>query len=223
MSGCEACTTDVDLVGSIKASGAVGQPVAFDLTGAGWNSPSVLGLCPTVVRVYDNSNRILEEHPIDAVRRGENDCDVAGPGTRFTVDAPETAVAGTVRLTVELYRLIEGHVPGVGQTTENNRVAIRARREVAVDIASSPPGQHAAHRGLHRHARLTVGRARRPARLGSLERRRGADRRPRVGPRRRRLVRDGGGSADADDPVRPARAHASWGSASSTRRVRWGR
>ena len=125
-------------MGPIKATGAVGQPVGFDLTGAGWNSPSVVGLCPTVVRVYDNSNRILEEHPIDAVRRGENDCDVTGPGTRFTVDAPETAVAGTVRLTVELYRLIEGHVPVVGGTSETNRVAIRARRDVAVDIAARP-------------------------------------------------------------------------------------
>ena len=139
VSGCEACTTDVDLVGPIKASGAVGQPVAFDLTGAGWNSPSLFGLCPTLVRVYDGA-RVVEEHPIDAVRRGQNDCDVTGPGTRFTVDVPGTAVAGTVRLTVELYRMIEGHVPGVGQTTENNRLAIRARREVAVDIASSPPG-----------------------------------------------------------------------------------
>src|SRR5688572_11959085 len=92
VSGCEACTTDVSLMGPIKATGMVGQPVAFDLTGAGWNSPSVYGFCPNVVRVYDPSNnRLLDEHPIDATRRGQFDCDVAGPGTRFTVDVPGAA------------------------------------------------------------------------------------------------------------------------------------
>ena len=52
---------------------------------------------------------------------------------------PETAAPGTVRLTVELYREIEG-APAVGDDAEESILAIRARREVTVDIAASPPG-----------------------------------------------------------------------------------
>ena len=223
VSGCEACTTDVSLVGPVKATGMVGQPVAFDLTGAGWNSPSIYGFCPNVVRVYDpattgswTSTRSTRRDAASSIATSRE------PGTRFTVDVPGTAAPGTVRLTVELYREIEGRAGTVGDDAEESILAIRARREVTVDIAASPPGNTPptadftvtpASPSAGRDVRLDSGLS--------------SDAEGPIASRAWDLDGDGSFETAVDAPTLTtrfdARASASWGCASSTRRAPWGR